>query len=118
VSRWDHLVSIYQGGETVLGNMVLSCAPCDNSKGKQPFDVWMRSAAPGSPASRGVADIEARIDRIRAYVAHYCYVVRPLEERLDAEERRMLADIREKLQVARVEAEALVAHYRVRTGHG
>lgn len=117
ISRWDHLVAIRQGGETVLGNMVLACARCDNSKGQQPFEEWMRGAAPGSPASRGVADIEARIARLRAYVAHYGYLVRPLDQRLTAEERVLLGQIRAQLWAAQQETEALISRYRARTGH-
>lgn len=116
VGRWDHLVSINQGGETILGNMVLACAACDDSKQHRPFDVWMRSSAPGSPTSRHVVDVEARIVRIKEYVAHYKYVVEPLDERLDDAERAALVNIRQKLQEARREADALIERYRSRTG--
>src|SRR5438128_636464 len=39
--RWDHLVPAISGGESVLGNMVPACQPCDDSKGRRPFDSWM-----------------------------------------------------------------------------
>ena len=54
VKRWDHLVPVMKGGETVLGNMVPACARCDDSKQAFPFEEWMVSDAKWSPKSRGV----------------------------------------------------------------
>jgi hypothetical protein len=117
VRRWDHLVSVKEGGETMLGNMVPACAACDDSKRHLPFDIWMRSAVPRWLMSHGTVDVEARIARIQAYVAHFGYTVTPLDKRLDAEEQAVLADIRAKLHAARAETEALIKHYRRRTGN-
>ncbi len=82
VRRWDHLIPVGLGGDTVLGNMVLACSRCDDSKGRRPFDEWMRSDAPFSPASGGVPDLERRIARLKAYMVHFGYSPRQPEERL------------------------------------
>ncbi|MDA1188934.1 MAG: HNH endonuclease [Chloroflexi bacterium] len=37
VHRWDHLIPIREDGETVVGNMVMACQPCDDSKGRRLF---------------------------------------------------------------------------------
>jgi hypothetical protein len=68
VARWDHLVPITSGGETVLGNMVPSCARCDDSKQHRPYEEWMLSEGPSSLKGRGVTDVEARIERLKEYV--------------------------------------------------
>ena len=49
IKRWDHLVAVKNGGETVIGNMVPACAKCDDSKRDIAFDVWMQSDSPNSP---------------------------------------------------------------------
>lgn len=66
VTRWDHLVAVMKGGETVLGNMVPACQKCDDSKRDLAFDEWMQSDSPSSPRSRGIADVNARIELIHA----------------------------------------------------
>lgn len=86
VKRWDHLVPVSKGGDTVLGNIVPACQKCDDSKGSAPFDVWMGSSAPNSPASRSVIDLEARIARIRGYREHFGYVPKQTEDRLTIQE--------------------------------
>ena len=116
VKRWDHLVPVNRGGETVLGNMVPACARCDDSKGDKPFEEWMISDAKQSPRSRGVGDIEDRIDLIRVYVHHYGYRVRTLDERLNEEERERLVGIQSDLQALRDEVDSLIEDYRARTG--
>ena len=117
VSRWDHLVPVSKGGETVLGNMVPACARCDDSRQHKGYAEWMRSDAKWSPASRGVPDIEGRLARLRSYVDAFGYSPRTLEERLDERERAALASIRVRLQEIRQEIDALIAQYRERTGN-
>ena len=60
VRRWDHLVPVREGGETVIGNMVPACARCDDSKRNEPFQKWMLSDVRFSPKSRQVSDINER----------------------------------------------------------
>ena len=117
VKRWDHLVSVNRGGETVLGNMVPACARCDDSKRNVPFDEWMTSSAKGSPQSRGIADVPQRVERIREYVEHYNYEVRSMSERLSAQELERLEEIRSRLADLRRDVDALISDYRERTGN-
>jgi hypothetical protein len=117
VARWDHLVAVTRDGETVLGNMVPACARCDDSKRSLPFDEWMAHEAEGSPRSHGIDDIAGRIERIKAYVQHFGYQVRPLHERLTEEELETLLRIRSRFSELRAETDFLIAGYRTRTGH-
>ena len=114
VRRWDHLVPVSQGGETVRGNMVPACGRCDDSKQHYSFEQWMTGDARWSPKSQGVNDIERRKDRIRAYVERFGYHVRPLEERLTKSELERLESIRSRLKVLRVDVDELIADYRKR----
>ncbi|MCK4794577.1 MAG: HNH endonuclease [Desulfobacteraceae bacterium] len=116
VKRWDHLVPVAKGGETMIGNIVPSCNTCDDSKGDRSFENWMQSDCPGSPKSRLIPDIGRRIKRIEEYVAHFNYVILPLEDRLDADETEKLRQIRDDAQFLRSQIEELIAQYRQRTG--
>jgi len=117
VKRWDHLVPINKGGETVLGNMVPACARCDDSKRAEPFEEWMISSVKGSPQSRGIADVAQRIERIKAYVRHFGYEIQTLEERLGRQELEMLRNIQSRLQELREDVDTLIGDYRTRTGY-
>lgn len=117
VKRWDHLVPVKEGGETVLGNMVPACARCDDSKQDRPFEEWMMSDARRSPKNRGVKDLDQRVERIKAYIQHFGYTPRSLEQRLDEHERERLETIRPRLQELRKDVEALIEDYRTRTGN-
>jgi len=114
VKRWDHLLPISKGGETVLGNIVQSCQRCDDSKRDEYFEDWINSDTKYSPKSRGVKDIEDRIGKIRAYMKKYGYRVQPLEERLDKEEIKQLNNIRSKLREIRKDIEEFGEAYQRR----
>lgn len=47
LARWDHLIPVKAGGDTVLGNMVPACAPCDDSKRDLDFAQWLRTRKGG-----------------------------------------------------------------------
>ncbi len=114
VKRWDHLVPISKGGDTVLGNMVLACSQCDDSKQGKSFEEWMNCDAPLSPKSRGIEDIEKRIERIHKYVHHFNYSPRNMEDRLSERELERLRIIRSKLLEVRNDVETLISNYRAR----
>lgn len=118
VPRWDHLVPISEGGETVLGNMVLACQPCDDSKGKSSFKEWMGGTAPKSPLKRGVLDVDERIRRLEEYMQEFRYVPTLLEKRLNADELARLSGIRGDLARLRSDVESFIRDYRARGGKG
>jgi hypothetical protein len=115
VQRWDHLIPVRNDGETVLGNMVLACQPCDDSKGGTPFIEWMSGSAPKSPGNWGVADVEERIQRLKAYMEAFHYSPIPLEERLNESERVALSRVRSKLDRLKREVNSLIDGYKKRT---
>lgn len=114
VKRWDHLIPIVRGGETVLGNMVPACASCDDSKRDLPFEEWMISDIGGSPKSRGIKDIGQRVKRIKAYMQHFDYAPRSLEEHLSKNELKRLKTIHSKIQELREDIEALIDDHQSR----
>ena len=116
-SRWDHIVPVMREGATVLGNMVLACATCDDSKSQREFSEWMLGNTPKSPENRSVRDIPSRIARIRAYTELYSYRPDTEEDRLTSEERQRLRAIRDRLASVRQEVESLVDDFRERTGY-
>ncbi|MEZ0267347.1 MAG: HNH endonuclease [Phycisphaerae bacterium] len=71
-TEWDHLRPLVVGRRPTgfiseIGNLVPSCGKCNQSKGNKDWEAWIRSTAPLAPARRGVADLEHRIQRLRAY---------------------------------------------------
>ena len=117
IKRWDHLVAVKNGGETIIGNMVPACSKCDDSKRDIAFDVWMQSDYPNSPKSRGVENIQERIENIHAYMQHFEYKVRPLETRLKPDELAKLENIRKSIQQVRKECEDLIASFNMRNNN-
>ena len=114
-NRWDHIVPVANDGATVLGNMVLACSSCDDSKQHRSFDDWMLSDAPKSP-SRHVANVPERIEHIKAYVRQFDYEPEPIEAGMDKVERERLQAIRGRLASLRQEVDSLVSDFRRRTG--
>ena len=71
-TEWDHLRPLVEnrrptGYMSEIRNLVPSCSKCNQSKGNKYWEKWMCSDARLSPARRGIADLDARIDRIRRY---------------------------------------------------
>jgi len=116
IQRWDHVFPVSRGGDTVLGNIVPACAKCDDSKRDLRFDEWATGDAPNSPRSRGVPDVERRLDRIREYVEAYSYAPREPGARLTPDELQEYELIRSELKSMRVHVDQLVSSYRARTG--
>jgi hypothetical protein len=114
IQRWDHLVAVSKGGDTVLGNVVPACARCDDSKRDRPFEKWALSAAPRSPHSRGVPDVEQRLERITDYAAHYEYLPALPTERLTEEELQQWERIQEDLARLRADVDRFLELHRER----
>ena len=117
VKRWDHLLPISDGGETVLGNMVPACSMCDDSKGKRYFREWINSNAKCSPNNRNIKDIKRRIKRIEAYMRHFDYTPRDVEHGLNQSEKKRLKQIRQRVQEARNDIELFIKEYRQRNAY-
>jgi hypothetical protein len=71
-TEWDHLRPLVRGKMPTgyiseIANLVPACGKSNQSKGKQEWEAWMRSAAPKSPASRMVPDLETRIQRLKKF---------------------------------------------------
>lgn len=71
-TEWDHFRPLVQdqrptGYVSEIANLVPSCGKCNQSKGAQDWHAWMISAAPLSPASRSVPDLESRVARLRDF---------------------------------------------------
>jgi len=73
-TEWDHLRPIVSNQEptgyiTEIANLVPSCGKCNQSKGKSRWQDWMEGTARLSPKSRGISDINIRVERLKAYEA-------------------------------------------------
>lgn len=74
-TEWDHLRPLVKnrrptGFISEIANLVPSCPKCNQSKGNSNWLTWIQStAAKWSPAARKTADLQQRIDRLRAYEA-------------------------------------------------
>lgn len=71
-SEWDHLRPLVVGRRPTgfiseICNLVPSCGKCNQSKGNKNWEKWMLSDAPRAPAQRGIANLQVRVDRLRAY---------------------------------------------------
>ena len=114
MKRWNHLLPVSKGGETVLGNIVPSCQKCDDSKRDEYFEGWIKGDNKCSPKSRGIKDIDKRIRKIKAYMNKYGYKAQSLEGRLTKKEQQQLHDIHSKLREIRKDTEDFGAAYRSR----
>lgn len=47
--EWEHIIARSQGGPDTIDNMVLACAPCNQSKGTRNVRVWCHSRHVGVP---------------------------------------------------------------------
>lgn len=89
-SEWDHLRPLVQnrrptGYISEIANLVPSCGKCNQSKGNSNWLTWMTGKATHSPASRQIADIEQRIQRLKAYEKWKHIEPIPFEQILGAE---------------------------------
>lgn len=71
-SEWDHLRPLVvkrrpTGFVSEIANLVPSCGKCNQSKGNKDWRSWMSSKARLSPATRGVKDLQQRIEKLEQY---------------------------------------------------
>jgi hypothetical protein len=75
-SEWDHLRPIVfrrrpTGFFSEIANLVPACGKCNQSKGGQDWQSWMRGNAKGGLRACGVTDIEGRITRLKNYATTF-----------------------------------------------
>jgi endonuclease I len=73
-TEWDHLNPLVSGKQPTgyiseIENLVPACGKCNQSKGNKPWRDWMRSDARLSPKTRGIVDLEQRIQVLQNYEA-------------------------------------------------
>ncbi|MGJ8644056.1 MAG: HNH endonuclease [Luteolibacter sp.] len=71
-SEWDHLNPLVKnkkptGYVSEIANLVPACGKCNQSKGNKEWKVWMLSAASLSPKSKGIPNLEKRVQKIEEY---------------------------------------------------
>jgi hypothetical protein len=106
--RWDHLVPAISGGESVLGNMVTTCQPCNFSKGSRPFDSSMAARAIAKPDASWALDTPTRIDRLREYQKQFAYVATKAETRLTPERLAQFEDLTRRAKELQRDVEAFI----------
>jgi transposase len=52
-----------------IHNLAPTCGKCNQSKGNKPWHTWITSSAKQSPKSRGVSDLNQRIETLQKYEA-------------------------------------------------
>ncbi len=75
-TEWDHLNPIIRNQEPTgfiaeLANSVPACGKCNQSKGASQWSTWITGPAKLSPKSRGIPDVEQRIERLHAYESRH-----------------------------------------------
>lgn len=71
-TEWGHLRPIVKdkrptGEISEIRNLVPACGKCNQSKGNKAWLKWIRGTAKLSPMTRGIADLEERIERLKAF---------------------------------------------------
>lgn len=71
-TEWDHLRPIVKGKQPTgyisdIYNLVPACGKCNQSKGNKHWREWIESQAPLSPKSRGITDLQKRIDALNRF---------------------------------------------------
>jgi len=71
---WDHLRPLVKGKQPTgyineIRNLVPACGPCNQSKSGTDWLSWMMGSAKGSPRTKGVADLDDRVAKLKAFVA-------------------------------------------------
>lgn len=71
-TEWDHLRPLVSdkrptGYISEIKNLVPACGKCNQSKGNKNWKEWMISSAELSPKTRGIIDLENKIERLSNY---------------------------------------------------
>ena len=96
--RWDHLYPVSKGGDTVKGNLVPSCQPCDDSKQNKTLEEWFKSSAKKKPDIRRQPSIVRAMNR---YMEKYKYSQIPFDEKLDAAQAKIYNSFISQIELMR-----------------
>jgi hypothetical protein len=71
-TEWDHFRPLIENKKATgyiseISNLVPACGKCNQSKGNSNWKEWITGQAKLSPASRGINDIEQRIENLEAF---------------------------------------------------
>nr|VFJ54676.1 MAG: HNH endonuclease [Candidatus Kentron sp. DK] len=71
-SEWDHLRPLVldkrpTGYLSEIRNLVPACGKCNQSKGNREWREWIRSDAKLSPKTKGIADLDEKVERLADY---------------------------------------------------
>lgn len=123
-TEWDHFRPIVKNQEptgyiTEIANLVPSCGKCNQSKGASDWREWMEGAAKLSPKTRGVRDLEGRVERLGKFEAwrqprkiDFPAVVGSVMWERHRENWRSVLDLLKKSQELATEIRAIVAKLR------
>lgn len=118
---WDHLRPLVRGKRPTgyiddVRNRVPSCNRCNQSKSGADWRKWMMGSAPGSPTTRGIKDVEARVRRLEAFEKWGAVQSISLSEFVDDHQWNThwenLEAIQEKMRESQKHAESLKAAIR------
>jgi len=89
-TEWDHLNPLIMNKKATgfiseIKNLVPACGKCNQSKGNKKWKNWILSDAKLSPKTRGIKDIEHRIEVIERYEDKYHPRVIKFEEIVGAD---------------------------------
>ena len=113
---WDHLRPLVRnkrptGFINELRNLVPSCGPCNQSKSGADWRKWIVSDTKGSPKTKSISDLEARIARLERFEAWGALEPLPLGELAGAKpwdrHWKNLAEIEERMHQAQRHAETV-----------
>lgn len=84
-TEWDHLNPLIKdkkptGYISEIHNLVPACGKCNQSKGNSNWEQWMRGDAELSPTTRGIKDIDERIERLKDYETEFMPRIYDFEE--------------------------------------
>ena len=71
-TEWDHFFPLIEGKRPTgyiseIHNLVPCCGKCNQSKGNKYWKDWIQSNAKHSPKTRGIPDLQARIEKLEEY---------------------------------------------------
>ena len=100
-TRWDHLIPVTEGGDTVLGNLVPACGRCDDSKQDRDYIHWLDSPSRHNPTIANPSRRQAVLDAVAAYRAKFHYAPQDFEARLTEPQLHTYKEFLQRLRAVR-----------------